>query len=156
MNRPMIDPIVFLTKKQLIGQADTDKIELPVLVHFDAAKRGRITNPGYNFISRHLVMANFLAVRLKSRSFQTISECAGKLWSKAGSRPGEFASLTTKEYAAIRACLGVYFRHLPRVEIGLYMQATRWPPSSWATRMQHEDSSLPMHGQLRIYRGKLV
>lgn len=125
MNRQLINPIAFLTAKQLVGQEDTDKIELPVLVHFDAAKRGQITNPGYNFISRHLVMANFLAVRLRSRSFQTISECAGKLWSKAGARPGEFASLTTKEYAAIRACLGVYFRHLPRVEIGLYMQANQ-------------------------------
>lgn len=125
MNRPLIDPIKFITRKQLIGQDDTDKIELPVLIHFDAARRGRVTNPGYNFVSRHLVMANYLARRLKSRSFMTISECAGRLWSKAGARPGEFASLTTKEYAAIRACLGVYFRHLPRVEIGVYMEANQ-------------------------------
>lgn len=123
MNRPLIDPIVFLTKKQLIGQEDTDKIELPVLAHFDAAKRGRINNAGYNFISRHLVMANYLAKRLKSRSFITISDCAGTLWGKAGSRPGEVVSLTTKEYSAIRACLGVYFRHLPYTEIGMYNEA---------------------------------
>lgn len=125
MNRPLIDPIVFLTKKQLIGQADSDKIELPVLVIFDTAKRGQINNAGYNFISRHLIMANWLSVRLKSRAFQTISECAGNLWGKAGARPGQFTSLTTKEYNAIRACLGVYFRHLPRLEIGVYMEANQ-------------------------------
>jgi hypothetical protein len=123
MSRHLINPLEVIVRKQLVGQEDADKIELPVLIMFDAAKRGRITNPGYNFVSRHLVMANYLARRLRSRSFMTISECAGRLWSKAGSRPGEFASLTTKEYAAIRACLGVYFRHLPYVEIGVYMEA---------------------------------
>lgn len=125
MNAPYIDPIVFLIRKQKIGQEDTDKIELPVLLHFDAAKRGQINNAGYNFISRHLIMANWLAVRLKSTGFRTISECAGNLWGKAGARPGQFTSLTTAEYKAIRACLGVYFRHLPYTEIGVYMEANK-------------------------------
>jgi hypothetical protein len=118
-----INPIEVLIKKQQIGREDADKVELPVLVHFDAARRGRCSGAGYNFISRHLVMAHYLSVRLRSRSFQTISECAGTLWRKAGLRPGEDLGLTTKEYRAIRACLGVYFRHLPYVEIGVYMEA---------------------------------
>lgn len=121
----LINPLELLVKKQLIGKEDTDKIELPVLLHFDAARRGRLNNPGYNFISRHLVMANYLAVRLKSKSFLTIAECAGRLWSKAGLRPEHDLGLTTKEYRAIRACLGVYFRHLPHVEIGVYIEANQ-------------------------------
>lgn len=119
----LINPLDLIAKKQLVGAEDTAKIELPVLIQFDAAKRGRINNAGYNFIRRHLVMANYLAKRLKSRSFITISDCAGTLWGKAGSRPGEVVSLTTKEYSAIRACLGVYFRHLPYTEIGMYKEA---------------------------------
>lgn len=120
-----INPIDLLTKKQWIGQKDTDKIELPVLVHFDAAKRGRCTNAGYNFISRHLVMASYLSVRLKSKGFQQITNAAGEAWRKAGLRPTGELDLTTKEYNKVRAALGVYFRHLPRVEIGVYMEANK-------------------------------
>lgn len=119
----LINPLNLLIKKQLVGQEDADKVELPVLLHFDAARRGRLNGAGYNFISRHLVMAHYLAVRRKSRSFLTIAECAGTLWRKAGMRPEDDLGLTTKEYRAIRACLGVYFRHLPYTEIGMYMEA---------------------------------
>lgn len=120
-----MNPFELIARKQLVGAEDTSQIELIVLLHFDAAKRGQCTNPGYNFISRHLIMANYLAVRLKSKSFQTITNCAGEAWRKAGERPTAALDLTTKEYRAVRAALGVYFRHLPRVEVGMYMEANK-------------------------------
>lgn len=116
-------PLLILISKQPVSADAADSIELPILIHFDAARRGRCSAYGYNRIAEHLVMAYYLAVRLKSPSFKLIAEHAGDAWRSAGARPTGQLDLSTREYRAVRAALGVYFRHLPYVEIGMYREA---------------------------------
>lgn len=116
-------PFGLISAKQKVGAEYTAEVELFVLLHFDAAKRGRCTAQGYNFISRHLVQAQYIFARLKADGYLDVVRAAGNAWSKAGVRPGEYASLTTAEYQAMRAGLKAYFKALPRVETGTYRQA---------------------------------
>lgn len=116
-------PFELIALKQKVGREYADEAELFVLLHFDAAKRGRCTGPGYNFVSRHLVMAYFIGARLKSTAFMALAQAAGDAWRKAGERPTDSADLTTTEYNAVRAGLRAYFRELPRIEAGTYRQA---------------------------------
>jgi len=118
-----MNPLDLIAAKQHVGKEYAAEAELFVLCHFDAAKRGRCTAQGYNFISRHLCMAYFIGARLKSRPFMDVVTKAGDAWRHAGERPTETADLTTTEYSAIRAALKQYFRILPKVEAGTYRQA---------------------------------
>lgn len=116
-------PFELIALKQKVGAEYADEVALFVLCHFDAAKRGRCTAQGYNFISRHLVQAYFIAARLKDpRAMQRI-QAAGDAWRKAGDRPAEAADLTTTEYTTVRDGLKLYFRALPKIEAGTYRQA---------------------------------
>lgn len=108
--------------KQKVGRDYAAEVELFVLIHFDAAKRGRVTPQGFNFISYHLVVAQYVFARLKATDFLERVRIAGTAWQKAGARPGEHASLTTNEYAAMRAGLRAYFKALPKIEAGTYRQ----------------------------------
>ncbi len=116
-------PFELIALKQKVGTEYADEAALFLLVHFDAAKRGRLGPVGYNFISRHLVQAQFIFVRLKSADMLRIVKTACEAWQKAGARPGEWTSLTTTEYDAMRAGLRVYLRALPKIEVGTYRQA---------------------------------
>lgn len=109
--------------KQKVGREYADDVELFVLAHFDAAKRGKLGPVGYNFISRHLVQAQFIFARLRAPEMLLLARLAGTAWQNAGARPGELASLTTTEYTAMRAGLRAYFRALPKIEAGTYRQA---------------------------------
>jgi hypothetical protein len=112
-----------LALKTKVGREYADEAELFVLIHFDAAKRGQLGPIGYNFISRHLVMAQYIFARLKNAEFMLLAQLAGEAWQKAGARPTESAELTTNEYTAMRAGLAAYFKALPRIEAGTYRQA---------------------------------
>ncbi len=118
-----MNPLLILVSKQAVGAPAADLIELPVLIYFDAARRGQLPAFGYNCIAEHLVMAYYLSVRLKSPSFKLIAEHAGNAWRSAGGRPTGKLDLSKREYRAVRAALGVYFRHLPYVELGMYREA---------------------------------
>jgi hypothetical protein len=109
--------------KQKVGREYAAEAELFVLCHFDAAKRGKLGPVGYNFISRHLVIAQYIGARLKSAKLLEPAKLAGIAWQRAGARPGTDASLTTNEYTAMRAGLSAYFRALPQIEAGTYRQA---------------------------------
>jgi hypothetical protein len=118
-----MSPFELIALKQKIGREYADEAELFVLTHFDAAKRGLLGPIGYNFISRHLVQAQYIFAKLKQPALLDVVRVAGEAWQKAGGRPGEFASLTTAEYTAMRAGLRAYFRALPKIEAGTYRQA---------------------------------
>jgi len=109
--------------KQKVGEEYADEAALFVLIHFDAAKRGRCSDSGYNFISRHLCMAYFIGARLKSPQFMKMVDEAGQAWRKAGARPGQEASLTTGEYQVVGKAINRYLRLLPKLEAGTYRQA---------------------------------
>lgn len=116
-------PFELIAMKQKIGQEYADEAELFVLIHFDAAKQEQLGPIGYNFISRHLVQAQFIFAKLKAPQLLDLARKAGTAWQKAGARPGTYASLTTGEYQAMRAGLRAYFRALPKIEVGTYRQA---------------------------------
>lgn len=116
-------PFELIALKQKVGQDYADEAALFVLIHFDAAKRGALGAIGYNFISRHLVMAQFIFAKLRQPAMLDMVRVAGEAWQRAGARPGEFASLTTAEYSAMCAGLRLYLRALPKIEAGTYRQA---------------------------------
>lgn len=116
-------PFELIALKQKVGREYADEVALFVLVHFDAAKRGRLGAIGYNFISRHLVQAYFIAARLKDKEALRRIQAAGDAWRAAGGRPGDDASLTTGEYKAMCDGLKLYFRALPKIEVATYRQA---------------------------------
>lgn len=78
---------------------------------------------GYNFISRHLVQAQYIFARLKAPAQLETVKAAGMAWSKAGARPTETLDLTTSEYNAVRAGLRAYLLGLPKIERNTYLQA---------------------------------
>lgn len=117
------NPLVLAALKQKIGHDYADEVALWVLIHFDACHRQQLGPIGYNFISRHLVQAQYIFVKLRQPALLDIVRVAGEAWQRAGARPGEFASMTTAEYAAMRGGLRVYLRALHKVEVGTYRQA---------------------------------
>lgn len=117
------DQFELIALKQKVGQEYADEVALFVLIHFDAAKRGKLGPIGYNFISRHLVHAQYIFARLKAPAELLLVQLAGTAWGNAGARPTETLDLTTTEYTAMRAGLKAYFRALPRIERNTYLQA---------------------------------
>lgn len=109
--------------KQKVGKEYAEEVELFVLIRFDAAKRGLLGAVGYNFISRHLVQAQYIFAKLKAPNELLLAQLAGTAWIKAGARPTEKLDLTTNEYMAMRYGLKAYFRALPRIERNTYLQA---------------------------------
>jgi hypothetical protein len=118
-----VNALELIALKQRVPADYVEEIEMFVLVRFDAAKRGRLDGVGYNFISRHLVQAQYIFARLKAPKELDIARAAGVAWIKAGARPTDELDLTTAEYTAMRAGLRAYFRALPKIEIATYRQA---------------------------------
>jgi hypothetical protein len=116
-------PFDMIHAKQRVGHEYADEAELFVLLHFDAAKRGQLAPIGYNFISRHLVMAQYIFARLKANDMLKVVQLAGLAWQNVGGRPGKLVYLEDAEYAPLCAGLRAYFRALPRIEAGTYRQA---------------------------------
>lgn len=115
----MTHPLVLIAKKQRVGVDDAAQIELPVLIHLDAAKRGRGTDAGANFLTKHIVIASHIAARTKSREFFDRMQAAGNALNKAMRRPTKELDLTTGEYQAVRNGIAWYLRSLPNVEVGV-------------------------------------
>lgn len=116
-------PFELIARKQRVGEEYAADVELWVLCYFDAAKRRALPVHGYNFISYHLTLAQYIFARLKSAQYLALVQQAGMAWQKAGARPTDQADLTTTEYTAMRAGLRAYFRALPKIEAGTYRQA---------------------------------
>lgn len=118
-----INPLLLVAAKQKVGQEDTDMIALPLLLWFDAAKRGQCNAAGCNHITSHLIIASYIAAATKSKAFHDAVTKAYALLEKAAARPTSLLDLTTTEYQAIRTAISWYLRSLPRVEVGMLTQA---------------------------------
>ncbi len=118
-----LSPLTLLVCKQRVGPDDAAQIELPVLIHLDAAKRGQCSNPGANFLTTHLIMASYIAMRTRSKAFHDLVVRGYNALAKASDRPTPVLALTTGEYAAVRAALATYLRALPIVEVGVMAEA---------------------------------
>lgn len=117
MKRDVINPLLLVVAKQPVGQEDADAIALPVLAHFDAAKRGQCTAAGCNHLTTHLLIAAHIASATKSKTFyETVNKAYNALM-KAAERPTKLLDLSTTEYKSLRAAFSMYIRALPRVEI---------------------------------------
>lgn len=118
-----MSPFDLIHAHQRVGHEYADEAELFVLLHFDAAKRGQLAPIGYNFISRHLVMAQYIFARLKANDVLKVVQLAGLAWQNVGGRPGKLVYLEDVEYVTLCAGLRAYFRALPRIEAGTYRLA---------------------------------
>lgn len=118
-----MNPFELIALKQKVGQEYADEVAMFVLVRFDAAKRGLLGAVDYNFISRHLVQAQYIFARLKAPTQLALAKAAGMAWGKAGERQTALLDLTTGEYNAVRAGLRAYLGALPRIECNTYLQA---------------------------------
>ena len=118
-----MNPFELIATKQKVPQDYADEVALFVLIHFDTAKRGLCGVAGYNFVSYHLVAAQYIFARLKYPPGLERARNAGVAWGKAGARQTAFVDLTTQEYLAVRACLQAYLRAIPKIEVGTYRQA---------------------------------
>lgn len=121
--RDLINPLALVACKQRVGDEDANDIALPVLIHFDAAKRGQCTAAGCNFLTSHLIIAAFLASATRSKAFHECVDRAYQALMKAASRPTDTLDLTTSEYSALRAAFSLYLRALPSVEVGVLSRA---------------------------------
>jgi hypothetical protein len=110
-------------RREPLGTEAADDLELRLLVCFDAAKRGRCTTGGYDYLMMHLSMAVEIGGRLRLPPLVREAREAGRALHGAGRRPRIFVELTKSEYRAIRSALFGYFAVLPEVELGLLMDA---------------------------------
>ena len=119
-----ISPLVVLAAKQLVGEDDANQIALPLLIHFDGAKRGRGSVAAHRFLTTHLIIASAIATGtgLKAMHAQVITAYAAL--TAAAERPTKELDLTTGEYKKIRIAIASYLRVLPQIEVGLMMFAT--------------------------------
>lgn len=121
----MTHPLVLIARKQRVGVDDTAQIELPLLLHLDAAKRGRGPAAGANFLSKHIIIGMHIAARTKSHQFYAMMYAASQALHKAVTRPTQELDLTTGEYQAIRKAFSWYLRSLPNVEVGVLSEACK-------------------------------
>lgn len=120
---PSINPLEVLAMKQTVGTDDADAIELAILVHLDAAKRGQCVNAGANHLTEQLIIASYLAASLKAPRFHAQVTKAYDSLKKASDRPTKLLDLTTGEYQDLRAAIRTYALALPKIEVGMMAQA---------------------------------
>lgn len=118
-HRQAINPMLVLAAHQKVGNADAAEIQLPVLIHFDAAKRGLGTEHSANFLTKHLVISLLLGSKSGNRAFYDLTGKAYDAMHKACARQTEYLAFTTGEYQALRTWLGAYFRAMPGVSVGM-------------------------------------
>jgi hypothetical protein len=125
VKKPNINPLILVAAKQKVGEEDANEMALPVLVHFDAAKRGQCTAAGANHLTLHLICAAYIAAQTKSKTFYDCVQRAYAALMKAADRPTKLLDLTTGEYASMRAAISMYIRALPKVEVWLMNEASK-------------------------------
>lgn len=123
MTRVLANPLALVACKQKVGAEDAALIELPVLIHLDAAKRGQCTNAGVNFLTTHLIIASYIAMRTRSKHFHELVTAAYAALGKASDRPTKLLDLTTGEYQVLRRAIALYLAAMPDVEVGVMAEA---------------------------------
>jgi hypothetical protein len=124
--RNILTPLALVAGKQRVGEEDADAIALPLLCHFDAAKRGQCNNVGQQHLYKQLLAAQCVAVRTKSRAFYQITVDACDALMKASMRPTKLLDLTTREYETIKKAIGWYLKALPMLEEGVLSNACQF------------------------------
>lgn len=117
--KPMINPMATLAAHQKVGKEDADQIALPLLLHFDAAHRGKGTETSANFLTYHILVAQVLSTRIQNRSLYDMSVEAWNALVSACGRPVDLLAFTTGEYKAIKELLKAYLRLIPEAKVGL-------------------------------------
>lgn len=118
-----LNPIERIHLRQKLGREYAEEVELPVLLAFDGVKREKSTGRMANTVALHLVAAQCLFHALKAPKELDVARVASNHWGVACARPDHPLRLTTTEYMAVRKCLKLYFRALPKIEIGTYRTA---------------------------------
>lgn len=118
-HRQAINPLEVIAMHQKVGKDDADQIQLPVLIHFDAAKRGQGTADSANFLTKHIVIALILGSKSGNRAFYDLAGHAYDAMHKACERQTEYLDFTTGEYQAMRKWIEAYFKAMPAVSVGM-------------------------------------
>lgn len=113
-----------LNFKQKVGEEDAQAIAMPIMIHLDCAKREACTAAGANFLTKHLIIASYIAARKQSQRFHDQVTKAYAALGKASARPTELLDLTTGEYKAIKLAIKTYLLALPNVEVGILNDAS--------------------------------
>lgn len=116
-------PIELIARKQKVGKEDADAIALQVMIHMDAAKRSQCTNAGANFLTKHLIIASYIAAKAKSKRFHDQVTKAYAALEKASARETKLLDLTTGEHKTLAVALRTYLCTLPNVEVGTMADA---------------------------------
>lgn len=104
---------------QKVGQDDANEIALPVLIHLDAAHRGRGDANTANFLTKHILIALTIGSKSGNRPFYDIAGAAYDALRKACYRPTDLLSFTTGEYQAMKRWIASYLRVLPTATVGM-------------------------------------
>lgn len=118
-----MNPLELIARKQKVGKDDAESIMLPIMAYLDAAKRSACTAAGSNFLTKHLIIASYIAAKAKSRRFHDQVTAAYAALKKASDRPTKLLDLTTGEHKAIAAALKTYLCAMPNVEVGTMRDA---------------------------------
>ena len=113
-----MNPLDLIARKQKVGQDDAKLIMLPVMAYLDAAKRSACENQGVDFLTKHLIIASYIASKLKSRQFHDQVTAAYAALKKASERDTKLLDLTTGEHKAIAGAIKTYLCALANVEVG--------------------------------------
>lgn len=123
--KELINPIAALAGHQKVGREDTDAIALPVLIHFDAAHRGKGSAESANFLTRHILIAMTIGSKSGNRAFYDLCGGAYDALRNACNRQTEFLAFTTGEYQAMKRWIGAYFRVMPTCTVMLMNYAAQ-------------------------------
>ncbi|NDI85113.1 hypothetical protein [Undibacterium crateris] len=117
--------LALIARKQPLGKADADKIELMYLIHFDTLKRNACGEVGRNHIAFSVVTGMFLARMTRHAYLDSVAAAAYESLQKAWKRSGDILTLTTGEYKNLCAFHSFYFKILPNIETGLVSDCAR-------------------------------
>lgn len=110
-------PIELLVAKQRVGNVETERHALPVLLYLDAAHRGQGCIAAENALVRLTLIVQVLGSKSGNRALYDIGCKAGQALFTAAGRGAELLAFTTGEYQAMRKLVNSYLRVLPGLQI---------------------------------------
>lgn len=110
--------------KQRVGQADTDKIALSVLLHLDSVTRGHGSVVCANYLTKHLIMALDIGQTSRNRAFYETAGAGFEALARACKRKSALLSFTTGEYKAVRSAIAAYLRIFSDARLGVLVHAS--------------------------------
>lgn len=114
-----------IARKQLLGKAAAENIELLCLIHFDTVKRNQCGEVGRDFLCFNIMTAALIGTDAKLPTLEKIALDAYNAVYGANARDPELLRLTTKEYNLVRLLFRHFFQMLPNLQTGFVADCAR-------------------------------